>query len=123
MPQQLLDDAQIAAAAQEMGGEAVAKRMRRGVLWQSHKLPKTPHHILHDARMERASTRSAKHRVTGKGTDHQIILEGFSDVWQHRHHALLVALAHDHQLTALSGHRVGALERKSLGEAQSAPIE
>ena len=44
MPQQLLDGPQIAAGAQQMGGEGVAKRVRRHALGQAESAAQVAHH-------------------------------------------------------------------------------
>ena len=67
MAQQLLDRAQIAAAGQEMGGEAVAQRMRRGRHRQPEQQAQALQAVLHDARMQRPAARAQEQRLMLEG--------------------------------------------------------
>src|SRR5579883_3553017 len=66
MAQKLLNRAEIAAGGQEMRGEAVAERMRRGGLGETEQRPQRLHPRLYDSWMKQSAARAAEEGVTGR---------------------------------------------------------
>ena len=58
MSQQFLDGAQIAAGAQQVGGEGMAQGVRRHTFRQSELVTQFAHALLHDRRVERRAARA-----------------------------------------------------------------
>ena len=65
MAEQFLDRAQIAAGGEQVGGEAVAQRMRGGVGGQAELEPGALHHLGHQPRVERPAALAAKEGIAG----------------------------------------------------------
>ena len=65
MAEQLLDRPQIAAASEQVRGETVAQRMRRGGLWQAKRAAQSLHLRLNSSRPQRAAAHAAKERGAG----------------------------------------------------------
>src|SRR5260370_18912566 len=98
MAQQLLDRAQIAAAGEQMRGEAVAQRVRRGALGQADIGAQFLQPRLHDARMERTAARTDEQRILRRqaiGTRRDVSGDRLGHDGDNRDVALLVALAGD----------------------------
>ena len=60
MAQQLLDGAQVAAGAQQVGGEGMAQRVRRHAVGEAELVADVAHALLHDGGIERAAARAEK---------------------------------------------------------------
>ena len=71
MAQQFLDGAQVAAAAQQMGGKGVAQRMRRGRWRQAERAAQLRHAQLDQPWRQHAALDPAKQRLSGQGLNGQ----------------------------------------------------
>ena len=75
MAEQLLQRAQIGAAAEQMGGEAVAQGVRRRPFGEAERAPRLHHRAAHDLAAQRPAARAAEQRLvlrraaTGKAPD------------------------------------------------------
>src|SRR5919204_6861025 len=66
MPEQLLDGAQVGSGAEEMGGEGVSQRVRRGLGCGTADQHVTLHQPRHAARREPSAPGVAKHRSASR---------------------------------------------------------
>ena len=93
MPEELLDRAQIAAACEQMGGEAVAERVRGCRSRQAERAAQPRHRLLNEAGLKPLAAHADEEgiawlqpvRAGGK-----IVGDRFGHDGEHRHHPLLV---------------------------------
>ena len=122
--QELLDGAEIAAIGQEVGGEAVAQRVRRRRLRQPQQGAQRAQPLLHDAGGKPLAAHADEQRTVGPemmGAGGDIRCDALAHDVEHRHHALLVALAGDHHGVTLG--RLAAVQRQRFAEAQAATVK
>src|SRR6478609_1071746 len=94
MAEQFLDRAQIAAARQQMRGEGMPERVRRGAVGQTERAAQPLHRELDDARAQGPAACADEDRAFGRQrirAHRDIVLYQCEHVLKHRHHAGLVA--------------------------------
>ncbi len=124
MAQQFLNGTQISARAQQVGGKGMAQGVRGGGGGQAQLQAGGLHHFLDGPRAQGAAADGAKQRCVGfqrMRAGAQVAVDGHARGVNHRHDALLVALAGDAQHFGQGG--VGAGQGQGLGYAQPATIQ
>ena len=131
MAEQFLNRAQIGTAPQQMGGEGMAQRMRRGMLGQPRQPPIIAHGFLGDGRVQPLAAGAEEERFVrrGIGPMRQPFRHGRAHRWQHRHQPRLAPLAQHPQRRILTEARriwywKGAASLSQLAtDGTSAPSE
>ena len=128
VPQELLDDAQVGAALEHVGGEAMAQRVRVKPL-DPHDGAGLGHERVHALAREAPAAVVEEHRRGRDARTHELGAPLLEVLGQHacrRPHdgddALLVALAHDAQ-HLLVEHDLAKVQAAQLGDAQAAAVE
>src|SRR5262245_46791507 len=83
--EQFLDGPQIAAAAEEVGGEGMAQCMRRRRLRQVERRTQLAHFALHDRRLQRPAARAAEQRsfaVQVKRAEPAVLRDSLAGDWE-----------------------------------------
>src|SRR5437764_13926802 len=126
MAEKLLDRAQVAAASEEMRRERMAQRMRCRRLRQAERAAQPRHRELNDPRREWAAFGADEQRTVTADlvrAEREIIGDEVLHLRQHRHHALLAALADDRDHLPLTAGEITAPQPERLGNAQPAAVE
>ncbi|PAV69546.1 hypothetical protein WR25_06092 [Diploscapter pachys] len=124
MPQQLLQRAQVGAAAQQMRREAVAQRMRRRPLAKPQPGPRRAHRSPDHPRRQRPALHAAEQRLVRRGRPghlRRIGLHRGAHLRQQWHDPRLVALARHRQRLPQRQH--ARRQRDRLADAQPCAIQ
>ena len=124
MAQKLLHRAQIAAVLQQMSGEGMPQRMRRGAGRQAEPAAQILHQgfaLRADSSLCRAARRRGARAPRIEGAGARILLHRLAHGREHGHGAFLAPLADDGERLAQG--RIAAFETEGFGDAQARSVE